>query len=151
MPPCVFCKIIANELPSTRLYEDDTVIAFMDIHPLRPGHILVIPRQHHQQVHQLDDLTRAHLLNTGSRIARALYQSSLKPAAVHYVINDGPAAQQTVPHVHLHVMPRYQGDSAKFVARLLRKPLDILLGPVAREKLEREAAEVRQQLEKLPV
>jgi diadenosine tetraphosphate (Ap4A) HIT family hydrolase len=146
MPTCAFCKIIAGELPSTRIYEDDTVIAFMDIHPLRPGHVLIIPREHVQQLHQLTPTTQAHLINTGSRIAHALYQSSLKPAAVHYVVNDGPAAQQTVPHVHLHVMPRYQGDSGKFVARLLRKPLDILLGPTAREKLEAEAIEIRQHL-----
>lgn len=142
MAHCVFCKILAGELPSTRVYEDDTVIAFMDIFPLRRGHVLIIPREHQPQVHLLPDATRAHLINTGSRIANALYRSSLKPAAVHYAINDGPAAQQTVPHVHLHVLPRYQGDSGSFILRLLRKPFDMALGPVSKERLEKEAREI---------
>lgn len=146
MAHCVFCKILAGELPSTRVYEDDTVIAFMDIFPLRRGHVLIIPREHQPQVHLLPAETRAHLLNTGSRIAEALYRSSLKPAAVHYAINDGPAAQQTVPHVHLHVLPRYQGDSGRFLLRLLRKPFDMALGPAPLEKLQADAAEIRRQL-----
>ncbi len=149
MSNCVFCKILAGELPSIRVHEDDTVIAFMDIYPLRPAHVLIIPREHHQQVHRLPAQTRAHLIETGSRIAQALYNSSLKPAAVHYMINDGPAAQQTVPHVHLHVLPRYKGDSGSFLLRLLRKPFDLALGPVNAKKLEKDAAEIRRQLEKL--
>lgn len=148
MSNCVFCKILAGELPSVRVHEDDTVIAFMDIYPLRQGHVLIIPREHHQQVHKLAAETRAHLIDTGSRIAQALYNSSLKPAAVHYMINDGPAAQQSVPHVHLHVLPRYKGDSGSFVLRLLRKPFDLALGPVTAAKLEKDAAEIRRQLEK---
>lgn len=146
MTSCIFCKILANEIPSTRVHEDETVIAFMDIFPLRRGHVLVIPREHQQHAHQLPDETRGHLINVGSRIADALYRSSLKPAAVHHVINDGPAAQQTVPHVHLHIMPRYAGDTAGFIFKMMRKPLDLALGPTSAQQLTRDAEEIRKHL-----
>ena len=89
---------------------------------------------------------REHLVHTASRIAQALYASPLKPAAVHYVVNDGPAAQQTVPHVHMHVLPRHKGDSLGFVARLLRKPFDLALGLEKPAGLEALAADIRRQL-----
>jgi histidine triad (HIT) family protein len=121
-------------------------MAFMDIYPLRRGHVLVIPRQHHRQLHELDSALRSHLVDTATRIAQALYRSSLAPAAVHYNVNDGPAAHQTVPHVHLHILPRYRGDAGSFLLRLLRKPADLLLGPTAIEALEIDAQEIRRHL-----
>lgn len=148
MTHCVFCKIVNQQLPSIKVYEDAKVIAFMDIYPLRRGHVLVIPKLHQQQLHHLPEDYRAHLINTASRVAQALYASSLKPAAVHYMVNDGPAAQQTVPHVHMHVLPRYQGDSIGFVARLLRKPFDLALGPDKAADLEALAEDIRTHLEK---
>lgn len=149
MSDCVFCRILADELPSSRVYEDDSVIALMDIFPLRRGHVLVIPRQHHQQVHELPAASRERLLAVGAKVAKALYSSSLQPAAVHYVINDGPQAQQSVPHVHLHVLPRYHGDSARFLLRLLRKPLDLVLGPTPAAALAGDAELIREQLQTL--
>lgn len=146
MGHCVFCRIIAGELPAVRVYEDEQVLAFMDIHPLRRGHVLIIPKQHHQHLHELDTATRANLFDTGSSIAQALYGSSLAPAAVHYMVNDGPAAHQSVPHVHLHVLPRYQGDRLEFLARLLRKPFDLMAGPKSATALEADAAEIRRHL-----
>jgi histidine triad (HIT) family protein len=146
MTDCVFCRIASGELPSTRVYEDEAVIAFMDIFPLRPAHVLVIPRAHHQQLHELSPAVRARLFDTGARMAKALYDSALQPAAVHYMVNDGPEAHQTVPHVHLHVLPRYRGDGAGFLLRLLRKPLDLVLGPQEPEALAAQAAAIRAQL-----
>lgn len=122
-------------------------MAFMDIYPLRQGHVLIIPKLHQQQLHDLPDEYRSRLINTASRVARAIYSSSLKPAAVHYMVNDGPAAQQTVPHVHMHVLPRHAGDSMSFLLRLLRKPFDLALGPAKAVDLETLAAEIRCQLE----
>jgi histidine triad (HIT) family protein len=146
MSHCIFCKIVKGELPAIKIHEDDLVLAFMDIYPLRRGHVLIIPKQHQQKLHELPETTRAHLVNTASRIAAALYQSALQPAAVHYVVNDGPAAQQTVPHVHLHVLPRYPGDALNFLGRLLRKPFDLALGPKAASALEAQAVAIRVQL-----
>jgi len=146
MTHCIFCDIVAGRLPAVTLYEDGKVMAFMDIFPLRRGHVLVIPRQHHRQLHELDSELRAHLLNTATRITHAIYRSALAPAAVHYNVNDGPAAHQTVPHVHLHILPRYRGDTGSFLLRLLRKPADLLLGPTAQATLEKDAQEIRRQL-----
>lgn len=146
MTHCIFCDIVAGRLSAVTLYEDDKVMAFMDIFPLRRGHVLVIPRQHHRQLHELDSELRAHLLDTATRITQAIYRSALAPAAVHYNVNDGPAAHQTVPHVHLHILPRYRGDTGSFLLRLLRKPADLLLGPTAQATLEKDAQEIRRQL-----
>lgn len=146
MTHCIFCDIVAGRLPAVMLYEDDKVMAFMDIFPLRRGHALVVPRQHHRQLHELDSELRAHLIDTATRLTQAIYRSALAPAAVHYNVNDGPAAHQTVPHVHLHILPRYRGDTGSFLLRLLRKPADLLLGPTAQATLERDAQEIRLQL-----
>lgn len=146
MSHCVFCRLAAGELPSTRVYEDDAVIAFMDIYPLRRGHVLVIPREHAQHLYQLAPALRERLIQAGARISEALYASALAPAAVHFMINDGPQAHQTVPHVHLHVLPRYRGDGPGFLLRLLRKPLDLVAGPATHADLEADAAEIRHQL-----
>lgn len=146
MTHCIFCDIVAGRLPAVTLYKDDKVMAFMDIFPLRRGHVLVIPRQHHRQLHELDSELRAHLLDTATRVTQAIYRSALAPAAVHYNVNDGPAAHQTVPHVHLHILPRYRGDTGSFLLRLLRKPADLLLGPTAQATLEKDAQEIRRQL-----
>lgn len=150
MNDCVFCRIVAGELPATRVYEDEAVLAFMDIFPLRRGHVLVIARQHAQQLHELPAPLRARLVDTGARISQALYRSTLAPAAVHFAINDGPAAHQTVPHVHLHVLPRYAGDNAGFLLSLLRKPLDLLRGPKPAAHFEPDAAAIRAALAALP-
>ncbi|MDP2227374.1 MAG: HIT family protein [Moraxellaceae bacterium] len=146
MSHCIFCDIIEGRLPAVKIHEDEQVLAIMDIFPLRQGHVLVIPKQHHRQLHELAPGLRAHLVDTATRITRALYASTLKPAAVHYQVNDGPAANQTVPHVHLHVLPRYRGDTGRFLARLLRKPLDPMLGPTSSAELEATAAHIRDSL-----
>ena len=79
MTHCIFCDIVAGRLPAVTLYEDDKVMAFMDIFPLRRGHVLVIPRQHHRQLHELDSELRAHLLDTATRVTQAIYRSALAP------------------------------------------------------------------------
>lgn len=143
MSDCIFCRIVRGELPATRVYEDDEVMAFMDIYPMRRGHVLVIPRQHARQLKDLPPALRARLVDTAAEISAALYRSALAPAAAHFAINDGPEAQQSVPHVHLHVLPRYRGDGAAFLLRLLRKPLDLALGPAPRERLQADADAIR--------
>ena len=147
MTHCIFCDIAEGRLPAVMVHEDEQVMAFMDIFPLRRGHVLVIPRQHHRQLHELDRTLRSHLMDTATRIAQAMYRSAPAPAAVHYNVNDGPAAHQTVPHVHLHILPRYKGDAGRFLLRLLRKPADLLLGPTDTSALEADARLIRQALQ----
>ena len=143
MSQCVFCLIAAGKIPASKVYEDERAIAFMDIVPLRPAHVLVINKRHAQYVHDLNDDERNHLFAVANKVGQALRASAFKPAAVHFNISDGKAAHQTVPHVHLHVLPRYQHDSLAFVGSLFAKPLWMLKGGVSRATLERQAQEIR--------
>ncbi|HET8706485.1 MAG TPA: HIT family protein [Pseudomonadales bacterium] len=141
MSDCIFCDIIKKAQPASIVHEDEHTLAFMDIFPNRPGHVLIVPKLHQQYVAQLDAATRAHLFETANRVANAVRQSSLKPDAVHFLVNDGVAAHQTVPHVHMHVLPRYKGDHLKFLLSIFHKPVKILFGLTRRNELDRLAQE----------
>lgn len=109
----VFSKIIRGELPCTKVYEDDLVLAFMDIMPVNPGHTLVIPKVPAQEIGDLDEDTGTHLFRIGMRVERALRQADIRCEGVNFLINNGRAAFQEVMHVHLHVIPRYEGDGMR--------------------------------------
>jgi histidine triad (HIT) family protein len=146
MTACVFCAIAAKKIPASIVYEDDSCVAFLDLFPLRPAHVLVINKRHAQYVHELTSAERSHLFEVANKISLAIRASSFKPAAFHFNINDGKAAHQTVPHVHLHILPRYPADSAAFVGSLLAKPVMMLKGGLSRKVLDEQAAEIRQYL-----
>ncbi len=143
MKSCIFCQIVAQQAPASIIYEDELCLALMDIFPLRPAHVLVINKRHVQYVHELSEQERNHLFKIGNKVSLALRQSHLQPLAVHFNINDGKAAHQSVPHVHLHILPRYRHDSLTFVGRLWAKPLLMLKGGASRELLDEQAAEIR--------
>lgn len=149
MKDCIFCAIAARAAEASLVWEDELCLAFMDLFPMRPGHVLVVNKRHAQYVHELTAGERSHLFETGNRIGRALRQSSLRPSALHFNINDGKAAHQTVPHVHLHVLPRYDGDVPAFVGGIFAKPLQLLRGGTKRAILEHQAAELRAALARL--
>lgn len=106
---CIFCRIIRREVPSFRVFEDDRTLAFMDIHPANPGHVLVIPKHHSESLFALDpdDLTATVLL--AQRVAQAV-QKALQPYGLNIVQANGPGAAQSVPHFHWHVLPRAEDD-----------------------------------------
>ena len=143
MKHCIFCAIATRAAPASLVHEDDLCLAFMDLFPLRPGHVLVVNKRHVTHVHQLTGEERGRLLDVGSRIGQALQQSPLRPDGFHFNINDGKAAHQTVPHVHLHVLPRYDGDVLAFAAGMFGKPLQMLRGGASRTVLEQQAAAIR--------
>lgn len=125
MTDCVFCRIVAGEAPATKVYEDDSLCAFLDIRPIARGHTLVIPKQHATELEDLDAELGAHVFRAGHRLALAVRRSPLAADGANLVLNDGTAAFQTVPHVHLHVIPRSHGDKLRFAAGfLLRRPHD---------------------------
>ena len=106
---CIFCRIIAGELPSARVLESPEVVAFMDLRQPQPGHVLVVPRAHYARLAELppdlaDAMTRAAL-----RLTAAIYRT-LAPAGVNLTLADGRAAGQEIMHVHLHIRPRAPGD-----------------------------------------
>ena len=109
MPDCLFCRIVAGELPSTRIHEDDRVIAIMDIFPATRGHALVIPRAHAADIRDVDqdDLTAA--ARVAQLLAGRAYER-LEADGVTLMQSNGAAAWQTVFHYHVHVIPRYDDD-----------------------------------------
>ena len=107
---CIFCAIAAGQAEADRVYEDDTVVAFMDLNPVTPGHLLVVPRAHAVGLEDLDGVTSAHVWSVGHELARALRRSDLRCEGINMLICDGEVAFQTVFHFHLHVIPRYTGD-----------------------------------------
>jgi histidine triad (HIT) family protein len=108
-PDCLFCKIVAGEIPSTRVYEDERTVAFMDINPGTVGHLLVIPREHAKDVLEIDPEDLAAVAKTGKVMAERVVER-LDADGVNLLNSCGQQAWQTVFHFHLHVIPRYEGD-----------------------------------------
>ncbi len=106
---CIFCRIIAGELPSTGVYEDDATMAFMDIHPVSKGHTLVVPKTHHDPITAVPPEILNRTILTVQKIAAAQY-AGLKAVAINVTQANGELAGQCVPHVHFHLIPRYAGD-----------------------------------------
>jgi histidine triad (HIT) family protein len=114
----IFDRIIAGQIPASFVWQDMVCVAFMDIRPMSRGHVLVVPRQSVATMEELEAGTLAHLWHTAVRIAAA-QRRALGSAAQHFLVNDGREASQSVPHVHLHVIPRYAGDRYGTVARMI--------------------------------
>jgi histidine triad (HIT) family protein len=108
-PDCIFCKIVAGELPATVVDEDERTIAFMDINPATRGHALVVPREHARNLLEVDDADLAATFAAARRLA-AKISDRLEPAGVNLLNSCGSAAWQTVFHFHVHVIPRYDND-----------------------------------------
>lgn len=111
-PDCIFCKIVRGDIPSFKILEDELTIAFMDINPAHPGHALVIPRQHAEDLYAIDDESLAAVARSARRVGRAV-QRTLSPQGLNLVQCNGDAAGQSVYHFHMHVLPRAVGDELK--------------------------------------
>jgi histidine triad (HIT) family protein len=109
MGDCVFCKIVAGEIPSTKVYEDDDVLAFMDIAPIVRGHVLVIPRKHYNPITDTPDETLAKIIAVVKKVAKAQV-GSLHADAINVTQANGRLAGQVIDHVHFHVIPRFNDD-----------------------------------------
>ncbi|MDQ3585420.1 MAG: HIT family protein [Acidobacteriota bacterium] len=121
---CIFCKILSGELEVSMVYQDDSCSAFMDIQPVNPGHVLVIPNRHAAYLADLKEEEGAQMFRVAQRLAAALRDSSVRCEGVNFFLADGEAAMQEVFHVHLHVFPRYVGDGfgLKFGSHYSNKP-----------------------------
>ena len=107
---CVFCRILNNELSSSRVVEDEHTVAFLDIHPISPGHTLVVPRRHVESYTDLSSEEVAQLAQAGRLVAAHLKMTLAGCEGVSLSLADGTSAGQEVPHAHLHVIPRRRGD-----------------------------------------
>ncbi|MBB4698852.1 HIT family protein [Sphaerisporangium siamense] len=123
---CVFCAIIRGEAEASVPYADDRVMVIMDIAPVTPGHLLVIPRVHAVGLEDLDEETSTHVWTLGHRMARALRRSDLRCDGVNLFLADGEVAFQEVFHFHLHVIPRFEGDSFRITANWKTRPRSLL-------------------------
>jgi histidine triad (HIT) family protein len=132
MSSCLFCRIVAGAEPAIVVHRDPLCMAFMDIHPLAPGHVLLIPTAHAERLDQLDHATRRHLYRVMDALVAAQRRAGLGVEGSQLIVNDGKAANQHIPHVHLHLVPRRRGDSIGFFWRVLLHFTGIF-GPRTRE------------------
>lgn len=107
---CIFCAIAARRAEASVAYEDELVVAFMSLHPVTPGHLLVVPREHAVGLEDLDEANSAHVWRVAHDMARALRRSRVRCEGINVLLCDGEVAFQTVFHLHLHVIPRWAGD-----------------------------------------
>jgi histidine triad (HIT) family protein len=114
MDSCLFCKILAGELDGTMIFQDQICTVIMDIQPINPGHLLVIPNQHIPDLASLPPETGKHIFAVGQKMAAALRQSSVQCEGINFFLADGKAALQEVFHFHLHIIPRFEGDGFGF-------------------------------------
>ena len=135
MSECIFCDLIAGRGAASIVYEDDQVVALLDIAPVNPGHILVIPKQHFANLADLDESTGMHLFKVAQRMAQTIRNAGLRCEGVNLFLADDAAAFQEVFHVHMHIIPRFQGDAFKIEADWSIQP--------CRTELDEIAAQIR--------
>lgn len=109
MSDCLFCKIIAKQIPAHVVYENEDVFAFLDIHPVNKGHILVVPKKHSQGSHDAEPETLQKLVVEMQKIAQAMIAVTNTPA-YNIIQNNGAEAGQAIPHLHFHLIPRFDQD-----------------------------------------
>jgi len=109
---CIFCKLANGDIPTNSLYEDDVVKVIFDAGPAADGHVLILPKNHFDNIYELDDATAAHVFQVAVKISNA-YRKALEFDGLNIVQNNGEAAGQTVFHFHMHIIPRIKGDAVK--------------------------------------
>lgn len=133
MTDCVFCRIVAGQIPSTRVYEDEQTLAFMDIGQVNPGHVLVAVKKHARNVFELEETQAEAIARAIVKISRAL-KKTFEPEGLSVYQANGKAAGQTVFHYHVHLLPRHAGDGMELTWPVKNPP---------RERLEEYAGKIR--------
>ena len=136
MSDCIFCRIVARQIPATVVYEDEHTLAFMDLGQVNPGHVLVAVRKHAENLYALDDAQAGAVLRAAARVARAI-RDAFTPQGLSVYQANGKAAGQTVFHYHVHLVPRHDGDGMALSWPVKNPP---------REQLEAYAAKIRASL-----
>lgn len=139
MGECIFCKIVAGEIPAVRIYEDELVLAFLDISPINFGHTLVIPKAHAESIAMVPEATAGRMLRIGARLGVAM-KRELEADGFNLHLSDGTAAGQVVMHAHLHVVPRGAEDGFHWNWRHLTYSDDEVRRAIA-EKLKKRLGE----------
>ncbi len=127
MSDCVFCKIVAGQIPSTRVHEDEHTLAFMDLGQVNPGHVLVAVKKHAANIFELDDTQAAAVARSSARVARAI-RDAFAPEGLSVYQANGKAAGQTVFHYHVHLLPRHEADGMELTWPVKNPPRETLEG-----------------------
>jgi len=109
---CVFCKIIKGEIPAVKIYENAKILAFLDISPVNPGHTLLVPKEHYENLLETPNEILAELMIYTRKIAQAVIKG-VNSEGFNLALNNGQVAGQVIPHLHFHIMPRFKGDGYK--------------------------------------
>jgi histidine triad (HIT) family protein len=136
MSQCVFCRIVAKEIPATVVHEDEHTLAFMDIGQVNPGHVLVALKKHAENIFALEDAQAAAVFRASAKVARAI-RAAFEPQGLSVYQANGAAAGQTVFHLHIHLVPRHEGDGMALTWPVKNPP---------REKLVDYAERIRAKL-----
>jgi histidine triad (HIT) family protein len=120
---CPFCKMVRGELDAIKVFEDGEVFSIMDLYPATPGHILVLTKQHIENIYTLPESLGAHIMKVAFKISKAV-KSYLSPDGLNLIQANEPAAWQTIPHFHLHIVPRYKNDTVILKFGHGRQPAD---------------------------
>lgn len=123
MQSCIFCKIAKGEIPAVKVYEDEKVLAFMDINPINDGHTLVIPKKHAENIFEISPEDLSEVISIAHKIARAI-KNSLNPEGLTVVQLNGRIAGQVVPHFHVHLIPRKEDDPLKISWMMIPGDMD---------------------------
>jgi len=137
MQNCLFCKIVNHEIPANIIYEDHDTLAFLDIHPLAPGHTVVVPKIHAKNITELPEEIASLTFLTVKRVSDIIH-ASLKPEGFTIGINDGVGGGQGIPHLHIHIIPRWQNDGGGNLHKIVHNP--------PTEKIESIASKIKSQL-----
>ena len=143
---CIFCGIADGRLPASVVHKDADWLAVMDIHPIRQGHVLLIPTRHVSRLSELDPAERERLFALANAIVRAQETAGFATGGSNLLLNDGVAANQHIPHLHLHCIPRRRGDTIGFGLRLLARTFGLFGRGVDRAALDRAAAAIAERL-----
>ena len=129
---CIFCKIVAGEIPASKVYEDDHFLAFLDISQVTPGHTLVIPKKHARNLLEMTPDETADLFNVVSRVTKKL-ESATQPQGMNIISNMEEIAGQSVFHSHVHILPRYSQEDDLKIDFIAHEPNFDHLAKLAKE------------------
>lgn len=147
---CVFCDIANDKLPASIIFRDDRFIVLMDAYPLSKGHVLIIPHAHVQHLSGLSDADQRALFALGTKVREALRAAGFGIKGANILLNDGKAANQTVPHIHLHIIPRTPYDLFKSLPKLFLHVTGVFGIKTSRTKLDDIAQKVAKEFNRLP-
>lgn len=147
---CIFCAIASGRLPASLVYQDEHWLALMDLHPIREGHALIVPRRHLSRLWELEPAQRQQLFALAEALVRAQERAGYAAGGANLLLNDGVAANQHIPHLHLHCIPRRGGDTAGFGVRLLARTFGLFGRGASRARLDTVASALRAGLENDP-